>query len=223
MIDPQQNLGDMFSTREPHLQALLNRFLNSGGIAFDIGASTGFFALLMSRLVGPTGRVYAFEPVESTVGILRRNLELNDVANVEVKPVAVSDAAGSVLLQVPESNASMASMHWHKKEKSIVTEQVDAVVLDQMECLSEICPDLVKIDVEGAEGNVIRGAYELLKRCRPIVFVECSELGRASVWHSMKELGYACFSALDLGVEIDNLRDYRHADFVWIRADKVPV
>jgi hypothetical protein len=54
MIEPRQNFGDMFSMREPHLQTILKRFLNDGGIAVDIGASTGFFTLLMSRLVGPT-------------------------------------------------------------------------------------------------------------------------------------------------------------------------
>jgi FkbM family methyltransferase len=222
MIEPRRNLGDMFSTREPHLQAILKCFLNSGGIAVDIGASTGFFTLLMSHLVGPTGRVYAFEPVKATVDILRRNLELNEAANVEVKPVAVSDAVGSVVLRVPESNASMASMHWHKDEESMVCEQVNAVVLDQVEGLSEICPDFVKIDVEGAEGNVIRGALELLRRCRPILFVECSELGRDSVWQSMKELGYACFSALDHGDEIVDQRDYRHGDFLWIHTERAP-
>lgn len=141
-------------------------------------------------------------------------------ANVEVKPVAVSDTAGSVVLRVPESSASMASMHWHKNEKSIVSEQVNAVVLDQLECLSGVCPGLVKIDVEGAEGNVIVGAQELLRRCHPIVFVERSEIGRISSWKCMNALGYSCFRAFDLCEEISDVQDYRQSDFLWIPTDR---
>ena len=74
--------------------------------------------------------------------------------------------------------------------------------------------DIYKIDVEGAEGKVILGIQKLIKRSRPVIFIECSKHGREHVWKVLKDLNYHCFNSKD--IEILDINDYRSNDFLWI-------
>ena len=69
------------------------------------------------------------------------------------------------------------------------------------------------IDVEGAEGNVILGIQNLIKRSRPVIFIECSKNGRENVWKVLKDLDYHCFNSKD--IEILDVNDYRADNFLW--------
>ena len=71
---------------------------------------------------------------------------------------------------------------------------------------------LLKIDP--AEGNVILGIQNLIKRSRPVIFIECSKNGRENVWKVLKDLNYHCFNSKD--IEILDINDYRSDDFLWI-------
>ena len=76
--------------------------------------------------------------------------------------------------------------------------------------------DFIKIDVEGGEGEVINGIKNILKRSRPVVFIECSERGRERVWKIMSGLGYSCYSAGNPRIMISTIEDYRSNNFLWL-------
>lgn len=157
--------------------------LKPGDTFLDIGANVGFFSLCASRRVGEKGAVYAFEPAPETRKSLNRNLELNGVRNVITVPVALSDSMGSgELFLNAKHNSGAASLHQSPDSGGAVE-----VKLDTYDNFAEKnglpVPALVKIDVEGAEMNVLRGMRELLSRPdRPPIILEVSE------W-SLKEMG----------------------------------
>jgi FkbM family methyltransferase len=142
---------------------------------FDVGASFGVITLEGATLVGARGRVYAFEPMASTAAVLRDHLVLNGMAStVEVVEAVVAEAPGVVSFWEPDARSSnttnmMASMSptWvkqrHKRAGETETEtRRDAVSIDEFCRESEVTPDVIKIDVEGAEGRVLRGASRFL-------------------------------------------------------------
>jgi len=218
-IDPQENLGDVFGIlKEPHLQHLLVRYVRPGGVVFDIGANLGFFTLLMSRLVGERGNVYAFEPYPSAAEMLRKHLQLNHMTNVRVVEKGVSDKAGNTVLRVPDygKNHSMASICWHKQDATAVENKVEMLAIDESDEFKNCNPVFIKVDVEGAEGLAMRGMEKLLERARPVIYIECSDAGRRQSWETLQRLGYGCFDVERQHVKIVNFTDYRHSNYVWM-------
>jgi FkbM family methyltransferase len=143
---------------ERQLQRFLRETLRPGDVFYDVGAHQGFFSVCAARL---GARVYAFEPVEGNLRQLHRNIELND-ADVEIVAVAVSDAGGRVGLARGASSAQ-----WRTEPGDAVA----AVTLDDF-ARDHPAPRVVKIDVEGAELHVLRGAVRVLREHRPIVVCE---------------------------------------------------
>ena len=76
-------------------------------------------------------------------------------------------------------------------------------------------PNFVKIDVEGAEGNVLEGMQQTVAAAKPSLFVECSEAGREKTWTLLRALGYQCQSAITRK-PVDSFEEYRHSDFLWL-------
>jgi FkbM family methyltransferase len=126
--------------------------------AFDVGANAGYFTLLFSRAVGPSGTVFAFEPDPQNLFNLHRNLELNHCANVTVIAAAVTDKSGTARFS---PNASMGSL----SEKGPLS--VNTCRLDDFPT-----PDFVKMDVEGGELLALWGAQHTLRMCRTSWFIE---------------------------------------------------
>lgn len=143
---------------ERELQRFLRDTLRPGDVFYDVGAHHGFFSLAAARL---GASVYAFEPVEANLRRLQRNIELNG-ADVEVVAAAVSDAAGRLGLARGKSSAQ-----WRTEPGDEVT----SVTLDDF-ARNHPAPRVVKIDVEGAELRVLRGAERLLREHRPILVCE---------------------------------------------------
>lgn len=128
----------------------LTRALNPGDVFFDVGAFVGAFTLLGSRLVGPTGKVVAFEPDPNARETLERNLAANGVDNVIVAPYAVGDHVGKVRL-----SASGDSVGHVTPTGGIEIEQVtfDSFCADQ-----GLTPTVMKIDIEGSEAAALSGS-----------------------------------------------------------------
>ena len=96
-VDMASNFGIRVTSAEgyePETKALLVSFLKPGMAFVDLGANEGFFSVIAARAVGPTGRVLAIEPQSRLGPVIRRNLELNDAANVTLAQVAISAEAG---------------------------------------------------------------------------------------------------------------------------------
>jgi FkbM family methyltransferase len=144
-----------------------------GTVAIDVGANVGMFTVPLALAVGPSGRVLTIEPSPENVQRLERNLELNSIENVVVEPIAVGDHAGRLVLQL----ASDPGFHSTAEiaESRAVDEQVTvrAETLDQV-WLRAHAPavSFVKIDTEGSEDAVLRGAEQILRTCQPALLVE---------------------------------------------------
>ena len=155
-------------THEELVQDAMAAQVGAGFTVYDVGAHVGFFTLLASRLAGADGRVIAFEPRPDNVERLRRNIEANGARNVEVVAAAASDCDGTAAFVMHESTLEgRLAAATERSTASVPTATIDALVCDGMRP-----PDLVKMDVEGAEGAVIRGAARTIDAHRPALLIE---------------------------------------------------
>ncbi|HEY1270534.1 MAG TPA: FkbM family methyltransferase [Terriglobales bacterium] len=214
-VSPAENLGYLIGTFEPHLQRAIKEYVTAGDTVYDIGANVGYASLSLAKRVGPEGYVFAFEPLPANVKALRQNIEVNRLTNVRILEVAVSDKCGEASIRVAENDA-MASLVWHRDNPSAAKMMIRTMAIDDFVETSQIpVPKFVKIDVEGAEGQVLLGMRHTLVKARPVVFLECSDAGRETTWKVLSDLGYRCESALTRKA-IRIFEHYRHADFLWI-------
>ena len=167
-------------TYEPHVSEELLRLLQPGSVFVDVGASVGYFTILAARAVGPKGRVIACEPGPQNHSALLLNTVVNDLDNVRILPCAVSDTA-AVLLYHHLGGGNGAISAFDGTPESLGTrELVQARRLDDI-LEGEPRVDVVKIDVEGAEGRVIAGATQTLRRHAPTLLFEFSPPGLEAV------------------------------------------
>jgi FkbM family methyltransferase len=214
-VSPTEHLGYLLGTSEPHLQAIIREHVAPGDTVYDIGANIGYVSLSLAKSVGPTGKVVAFEPLTRNAEYLRETIRLNRLSNVQLLEVAASDQAGEAVIRVAE-NPSTASLVWHRKDSSAAAFTIKTVPIDQLVESGELgYPKFVKIDVEGAEGSVVKGMQRTLAAAIPVLFIECSETGRETSWSILRELGYQCQSAVTR-TPVNIFEQYRHSDFLWL-------
>jgi FkbM family methyltransferase len=152
---------------ERHVQKALAELLRPRMTFWDIGAHIGFFSLLASRLVTPAGHVHAFEPFPSNHVRLATSVKLNQATNVSVHAVALAEHTGSAPFHASASSL-MGSLAPSGGDTAMSVACVSAD--DVMRTVR--APDVVKIDAEGAELAVLRGASRMLTTVRPTVLVE---------------------------------------------------
>ena len=181
--------------------AFTRRVLRPGDTAVDAGAHVGFFTMQMAAAVGAAGRVYAFEPFDGNADLLERSVAENRFEDrVIVQRAAVGAAAGLATLtfQVETLNSGgayllrdgTAPLAGNRKK------EVPLVALDALDIRRPV--RFIKMDVEGAEPQVIRGAARILKEDRPVILSELhpTQLDRASgvtaddFLDQMRALGY---------------------------------
>ena len=147
---------------ERDLQQLLAAMSLRGGVCLDIGANIGIHSLTMSELVGPAGRVYAFEPERRNFALLEANLKLNRVTNVTAAATALGDSVGTCRLAVSPNNFGdhrvASSTDGRGGDVPITT--VDAV----MATVPDGAVRFVKVDVQGYEHHILRGMHATLER-----------------------------------------------------------
>jgi FkbM family methyltransferase len=151
-------------------QLLLQQELREGDLFVDVGANEGMITLLASRLVGPTGTVVSFEPNPVPREILRRGLQRNRIANVEVHACGLGDEDGELQLFVPRVNSGEGSFTTPTSASEGYYAMCPVRIGDSM--LQGRLPKLIKIDVEGFEAHVLRGLRQTLERARPIIVME---------------------------------------------------
>lgn len=151
-------------TYEPEQTRLFQQQITAGATVFDIGAHVGYYTLLASVLVGPKGRVCAFEPNPENCGFLRRHVQLNDAANVTVENAAVSNSNGTASFAFGTGSGT-----GRLAEHGVL--DVRTVRLDEFCRERKVEPGFLKIDVEGAELEVLRGADEIIGSHHPVIFL----------------------------------------------------
>lgn len=203
---------------------VVRRLVAPGDHVVDAGANIGYISLLLSRMVGPQGRVHAFEPVPATFELLSSNLRALGLANVEARPVGVSDAAAEVFMQTPDYDGGGENLY----ESHIVTTpgagfSARVAPLDEQlgDALSRVT--FVKIDVEGHELAAIRGASRLLRAARPALLIEVSgepdAVGNAAtMFDELRSAGYAPYRRTG-DVLVPRVAGDREVDYYFLTAE----
>lgn len=189
---------------EPAERRFVERYLQPGMTMLDIGAHHGFYSLLASQKIGASGRVVAFEPSPRERQQLLRHLQLNGCSNVTVEAMALGASEGEVELFVVQGKETGCNS-LRPPEVSLRTEKLTVALIRLDRYLEQhriTCVDFVKMDVEGGEREVLRGAAAMLQKLtRPVILCEVQE-ERTRSW------GYAA------GEIIAQLRDRQYN---WFR------
>jgi len=165
VLDREDSLRlSLYQAYEPFETRVVEREVAPGQVVLDVGANIGYYTLLLARAVGERGRVFAFEPVLSNLKLLETNVELNGYQNVVLVSKAVTSRSGHAQLFL--SHFCCGNHTLFVPEENSPSVLVETVSLDDFfrDFRGEV--DLVKIDTEGAEGQVLRGMDSLLRANR---------------------------------------------------------
>jgi FkbM family methyltransferase len=184
--DPNLRMSYLAGHNEPDIERLAAAVLRPGDIAVDVGANIGWHTLRFAAAVGPRGHVFAFEPGARARALLATSIELNAWSGrVTVRAEAVGDRTGSTPLYPDGGAGLMSSTYAHGWLRAASAESVTMTTLDaSLLPALDRPPRLVKVDVEGTEPEVLRGATRLFDRAPPeFVILELSSMrdGRQTV------------------------------------------
>jgi len=178
---------------EPEQLARAASLVGPGDVCFDLGANVGLYTLLMAKRAA---RVVAFEPVPRNIRYLHRMVELNRLDNVLIVPLAVSDREGVAALD-PGENPTVGRLDDTGRQP------VGTVTIDGFAARFGLSPTVLKIDVEGAELAVLRGAASLLRERRPRLLLSLhGDHMRDACTQLLNELGYRIEAVTGNGMEI---------------------
>ena len=153
--------GERFVAERP----LVRELARAGYTVVDVGANIGYYTLLFESVIGPSGRIIAFEPEPDNLVELRANVNRNGLNNVTIHPYAVGSCGGTV------SFARGINGGVRENEESVAGDAVQVPMVTLDDALTGPV-DLIKVDVEGYEEEVLLGAVKTLQACRPALFVE---------------------------------------------------
>ena len=163
---------------EFHILAWVEKALHAGNTFIDVGAHAGWVALASSRIVGPTGHVVAIEPSPALASLIRYHSRLNRVPSIAVEEFAVTDSSGIADFFIHNRGISSINSLF---ESAVAREAPPESRIDRIcvrtRSLDDYCesrtliPNLIKIDVEGAELSVLRGASTILSKHKPALIV----------------------------------------------------
>ncbi|MEA3174151.1 MAG: hypothetical protein QOF42_1562 [Gammaproteobacteria bacterium] len=194
----------IYGAYEPAVSRMFFDHIDASRDVIDVGANIGFYTIGAALRLG-SGRVLSIEPTASAYGRLQRNVETNAVsAKVMLEKALVGDAAGECSISVVDGREEYSSIGGlvnpsvaHVAAQEVAREIVPIRTLDSLVTKYGLSPNLIKIDVEGAEYKVLRGATDTLSRFRPFVMAECSDVMLAQQGSSsleirelLKTLGY---------------------------------
>ncbi|MEP6704701.1 MAG: FkbM family methyltransferase [Acidobacteriota bacterium] len=187
---------------------VMRSVVREGDTAFDIGANIGLHSILLSRLVGPGGRLYAFEPNPELIPALMRTV--SELENALLDTVALSDENSETLLFVPSDNSMGSLTDWtantdYSDEGGAHTVRCEQRRMDDLiESGSLPQPHFIKCDVEGAEMLVFKGGHRSLNRAdAPIILFEANK-------EASEGFGYGASAAKDY---LANLEDAKYVFF----------
>jgi FkbM family methyltransferase len=185
---------------------VMQSLLRSGDAVIDAGANIGLYTLLAATRVGPGGCVVACEPSPTTMSMLRANVDRNELDWVQLREVALAEAPGRLPIHVLEPGSGSTSFAPADTAAGVDLE-VEVTTVDEIAAGISNHVRLVKVDVEGAELRVLRGAAHLLEGSRPDFIIElepdhlarqgCSVPEVQAVFDDAGYLGYAIGDRLE--------------------------
>jgi FkbM family methyltransferase len=210
---------------EKHEVEFILRVLEPGMIFFDVGANVGLFTVSAAKKIGGKG-VFAFEPCSSTNGLLKQNIQLNHLADVNIAQIALGESIGDGVLQVNargKDGLNTLGKASHPESKVVGLENVRITTVDVfMKDHNIPRVDVMKVDIEGAELMMFRGARDLLEReDAPLILYESGFLTKGFGYHPVEILwlldscGYTLFVLNSETGEISDLKpDYQFDSMV---------
>ena len=178
---------------------------------YDVGANIGLYGFLFAELI-PGSSVHLFEPDSNNVRLIRKSLEKRKAENIQFLASAVSDVNGSLTFFKDDISGATGAIKRSENQDLFVTRHhksvpkevtVSSVTLDEYSGAYGD-PDFIKIDVEGAESNVFRGAARLIERAHPAIFFECDD-GESNLFRICSDYGYVLFDFVTL-TRVDKLQ-----------------
>jgi len=201
-VSPSGGLRYLFHSMEkidPGLCALAKEFVKRGDTVWDVGANLGLFTFVASHFSGPSGRVFSFEPDVWLVQLLRRSsaLQPTSSAPVQVVPVAIAESVDLRTFNIASRSRAASFLSGYGTTQTGGVSDQQTVLSVSLDWLAERLPlpDVVKIDVEGAELEVLTGALRLLEKKRPLVLCEVSGERSREVTALLKGRGYRIYDA----------------------------
>ncbi len=182
------------SKADPLLVSMAEQFVRPGDVVWDVGANLGLFAFPSAALAGTSGAVFAFEPDPWLIQVLRRSARRQSPASAPVRVIPVAAARDAGIRSFTIAKRSRSSSHLSEYGLSqaggaLETLPVVAIALDW--ALGFMPPPRVlKIDVEGAELEVLHGASALIRTHRPVILCEVSEPSSGEVTEFLHSHGY---------------------------------
>jgi len=201
--------------------ACFNRLLNAcqgRQCVLDIGAHIGLYTLPISSVIASNGLVHAFEPAEANIIFLNRHVELNNLRNVVLVKKLLWDEDDATL-SFEESKDVSGINRIIKSGSGMLFCGQQITTVDRYSVDQNIVPEIIKIDVEGAELNVLRGARETLMRCNPLLCLsvhskELEDIGSSAteLWNYIDDLNYCVFSPQ--GVQITERSNFKSGEYL---------
>lgn len=202
-------------TYEDEIGKLIKISLAEGDTAIDIGGNIGLQSLRMSLCVGPTGKVFAFEPLNYLQEKFRKNMALNKADNVTLFPFALSDQPNELDLIINKDQWNQGAFSLSNKDTGNNKQRIVVKVADEMpeiQLLDNV--SLIKIDVEGFEFHVLRGLKQTLQKHKPRIIFEYDSNYWADTGQSMADcykflqsLNYSLYQINMVGCELINGAD----------------
>lgn len=221
-IDPLDTLNFSLDEYEPFSCELFKKYLHKGDVFVDIGANMGFFTILAAQLIGEKGRVFAFEPEPNNFALLKKNVEANNLTNVEIFKKAVAEKNGETFLHLTDFNLGGHSLfnvysnpekyiypHIINKKDDWDTKKiiVETTTLDEFFKYKSVKPNFIKIDIEGAEGLAQKGMINCLRH--PLLKVIIVEIHPTIMVELNINPQQFLEEFLNLGFAIYNIQQYK--------------
>ncbi|MHA1762930.1 MAG: FkbM family methyltransferase [Promethearchaeota archaeon] len=190
---PAKGLSYLLNLSEPKWLEMGKIISSKDDVCIDIGANIGIYSLLFSR---HAKFVYSFEPYPRNLDFFRKMMAINHVKNVKIYPYGISNKIGKLYFRKGNSIATGRLT----KEGDF---QVNTITLDYFIELTKIEPSIIKIDVEGLEFSVLKGAEDFLKRKKPMILIEThGPMITKKILKYLKAIGYNKFKLISSNDEI---------------------
>lgn len=182
---------------DQQLFAFVREFVKPGAVIWDVGANVGLLSVASAAIAGESGAVYAFEPDIWLVKLLRRTANLQPLtsAAIDVLPVAVASAVSLRTFDIAKRSRQTSHLEGYGTSQSGGTRErqtVMAITLDWALTHARL-PDVLKIDVEGAELEVLEGSTDLFSKARPVVLCEVGGAVAQQVTEFFHERNYVLY------------------------------
>lgn len=154
-------------------------------VVYDVGANVGLYSISIRNKVGPKGYIYSFEPQSHYYHLLCASVALNNAKNISPCNIAITDHQGS--------GASESVNYQESQDFGLVkfkSFEGGKIICNTLDNLPFPPPDFIKIDVEGMELAVLRGAYHILKTKRPVLWIEYIHTGESAITEQLKGFNY---------------------------------